>query len=122
MSEPVSDSAEVTDNPDASRFELRTGGRLAELVYHVRGDRLVLVHTEVPVELEGHGIGGRLVTAAVDRAVREGLTLVPFARSHAAGCSGTPTRRARRSSTGTGEGHAGGPGARTTARSGKKIF
>ena len=78
MSEPVSDSAEVTDNPDASRFELRTGGRLAELVYHVRGDRLVLVHTEVPVELEGHGIGGRLVTAAVDRAVREGLTLVPL--------------------------------------------
>ena len=78
MSEPVSDSAEVTDNPGASRFELRTGGRLAELVYHLRGDRLVLVHTEVPEELEGHGIGGRLVTAAVDRAVREGLTLVPL--------------------------------------------
>jgi uncharacterized protein len=78
MSEPGSDSAEVTDNPDASRFELRMDGRLAELIYHVRGDRLVLVHTEVPVELEGHGIGGRLVTAAVDRAVREGLTLVPL--------------------------------------------
>jgi predicted GNAT family acetyltransferase len=78
MSEPVSDSAEVTDNPDASRFELRADGRLAELVYHVRGDRLVLVHTEVPIEMEGHGVGGRLVTAAVDRAVREGLTLVPL--------------------------------------------
>ena len=78
MSEPVSDSAEVTDNPDGSRFELRADGRLAELVYHVRGDRLVLVHTEVPVEMEGHGVGGRLVTAAVDRAVREGMTLVPL--------------------------------------------
>ncbi len=84
MSEQVSDSAAVIDNTDASRFELRVDGWLAELVYRIRGDRLVLVHTEVPVELEGRGIGGRLVTAAVDRAAREGLTLVPlcpFARS-----------------------------------------
>ena len=78
MSEQVSDSAEVTDNTDASRFELRADGWLAELIYRIRGDRLVLVHTEVPVELEGRGIGGRLVTAAVDRAAREGLTLVPL--------------------------------------------
>jgi predicted GNAT family acetyltransferase len=78
MSEPVSDSAEVIDNTDASRFELREDGWLAELVYRVRGGRLVLIHTEVPLELEGRGIGGRLVTAAVDRAAREGLTLVPL--------------------------------------------
>ena len=70
--------AEVTDNAAESRFELRQDGRRAELLYHLRGDRLVLIHTEVPAELEGRGIGGRLVTAAVDRAVREGLTLVPM--------------------------------------------
>jgi len=69
---------EVTDNAAESRFELRQDARLAELIYRLRGNRLVLVHTEVPAELEGHGIGGRLVTAAVDRAVREGLTLVPL--------------------------------------------
>ena len=78
MPEQVSDSAGVTDNTDASRFELRADGWLAELIYRIRGDGLVLVHTEVPVELEGRGIGGRLVTAAVDRAAREGLTLVPL--------------------------------------------
>lgn len=78
MSEQVSDSADVIDNTDASRFELRADGWLAQLVYHVRGDRLVLIHTEVPLELEGRGLGGRLVTAAVDRAAREGLTLVPL--------------------------------------------
>jgi uncharacterized protein len=68
----------VTDNAAESRFELREDARLAELVYRLRGHRLVLVHTEVPVELEGRGVGGRLVTAAVDRAVREGLILVPL--------------------------------------------
>ena len=74
----VSDDDVVTDNQAESRFEIRTGGHLAELLYHRHRDRLTLIHTEVPEELEHHGIGGRLVTAAIDRAAREGLTLVPF--------------------------------------------
>ena len=74
MSGPV----EVVDNPDASRFEVRADGWLAELIYRRHGQRLVLVHTEVPPELEGRGIGAALVTAAIDVAVREGLTLVPL--------------------------------------------
>ena len=78
MPEQVSDSADVIDNPDAARFELRADGWLAELAYRTRGNRLVLIHTEVPFELEGRGIGGRLVTAALDRAARKGLTLVPL--------------------------------------------
>ena len=78
MSEQVNDSADVIDNTGASRFELPADRWLAELVYRIRAGRLVLIHTEVPVELEGRGIGGRLVAAAVDRAAREGLTLVPL--------------------------------------------
>ena len=74
----------MKDNQGESRFELRDDGHLAELVYRRRADRLVLVHTEVPEELGGRGIGGLLVQAALDRAVAEGLTIVPlcpFARS-----------------------------------------
>ena len=37
MSEQVSDSADVIDNTDASRFELRADGWLAELFYRIRG-------------------------------------------------------------------------------------
>jgi predicted GNAT family acetyltransferase len=74
----VSDAVPVTDNQAASRFEISEGGHLAELSYHRNGNRLVLIHTEVPEELEGRGLGGRLVVAAVDRAAREGLTIVPF--------------------------------------------
>jgi uncharacterized protein len=68
----------VTDNQAESRFEVQMEGKLAELVYHRRDNRLVLIHTEVPVELEGHGIGGQLVSAAVDVAERESLTIVPL--------------------------------------------
>jgi predicted GNAT family acetyltransferase len=68
---------DVTDNTIDHRFELTLDGSTAELVYRLNGGRLVLVHTEVPESLEGHGIGGRLVRAAVARAARDGLTVVP---------------------------------------------
>src|SRR5262249_29163715 len=74
----------IVNNKARSRFEVSVDGHLAELVYRRVGDRLILVHTGVPDELEGHGIGGELVRAAVDEAEREGLTVVPwcpFARS-----------------------------------------
>ena len=74
----------VTDNRAESRFELTVDGAVAELIYRRRANRLVLIHTEVPESLEGRGLGGNLVKAAVDRAVSEGLTVVPlcpFARS-----------------------------------------
>jgi uncharacterized protein len=80
----VNDSPQVTDNPAKSRFELSMDGQLAQLAYRVNGSRLVLIHTEVPIQLESHGIGGKLVTAAIERAVRDGMTVVPlcpFARS-----------------------------------------
>ncbi|MBF6555593.1 MAG: N-acetyltransferase [Acidimicrobiales bacterium] len=54
---------------------------------------MVLIHTEVPEELAGHGVGGRLVRASLDRAAREGLTIVPlcpFARRWLGAT--TPTR------------------------------
>jgi len=71
------DPAEVVDETDASRFAIAMDGAVAELVYHLNGKRLVLIHTGVPDELGGRGLGGLLVRAALDRARREGLTIVP---------------------------------------------
>lgn len=71
------------DNPSASRFETTVDGALAQLVYQRTPGRLVLAHTVVPDELEGRGIGGALVSAAVASAVADGSTIVPdcsFAR------------------------------------------
>ena len=80
----VIDSPQVTHDPGASRFEYRAGGSVAELVYRRRGERMVLLHTGVPGALEGHGVGGQLVRAAIGYAASEGLTVVPacpFARA-----------------------------------------
>lgn len=74
MSEPP----EVIDNQAGSRFEVRDGGARAELLYRRNGKRLVLIHTEVPEQREGRGIGGALVTAAIGRAARDGMTVVPL--------------------------------------------
>ena len=74
----VGTGAVEADNQAESRFELGVDGLLAELPYRLNGKRLVLIHTEVPEELEGRGLGGALVTAAIDRAAREGMTVVPL--------------------------------------------
>jgi predicted GNAT family acetyltransferase len=74
----VSDAPQVTDNQAAARFEYAAGGQLAQLSYQLRGDRLVLIHTETPAEFEGRGIGGALVRAAIDRAQQDGLTVLPL--------------------------------------------
>jgi len=73
----------AVDNVEKERFEIVEDGHLAELIYHLHGSRLTLIHTEVPEELGGRGLGGLLVRAAVDRARRDHLTIVPscpFAR------------------------------------------
>ena len=72
------DDAPVVDDTDAGRFVIREGGTRAELVYLVQGDRMVLFHTGVPEEWGGHGIGGRLVRAALARAAVNNLTVVPW--------------------------------------------
>jgi hypothetical protein len=74
----------VTDNQGDARLEVREDGELAQLLYRTRAGRLILVHTDVPEALEGRGLGGELVRAAIGKATAEAMTLVPlcpFARS-----------------------------------------
>lgn len=72
MTEPA-----VIDRPDEQRFVLEADGHEAELTYRVRDGRFHLDHTGVPEEIGGRGLAGRLVEAAVRRAVAEGLVIVP---------------------------------------------
>jgi uncharacterized protein len=76
--ESKNESLSVADNRQAEQFEVALNGELAFLAYERAGDRLVLIHTEVPPNLEGHGIGRLLVRAALDEAARDGEMIVPL--------------------------------------------
>ena len=67
----------VVVNELEQRFELWAGGRLAVLDYVRRGERIYLVHTEVPEEIERRGYGSALARAALEHARRERLRVVP---------------------------------------------
>lgn len=67
----------VVHNEAMSRFEVQLDGRLAELVYEMDGDRMILIHTEVPQQFRRQGTGSRLVSAAIDYAAQRRLEVVP---------------------------------------------
>jgi predicted GNAT family acetyltransferase len=71
----------VTDNPAEGRYEAHVKGELAgRLFYREEPGGLVLVHTEVEDDFEGHGVGGRLVAGALDDIRERGLSVTPLCR------------------------------------------
>ena len=78
-------SNNVLDNSKLHRFELDTDGHIAFSEYR-RGDGLLtIMHTEVPKQLEGRGIGSALIRGVLDAARAQGLKvkpLCPFAKTY----------------------------------------
>ena len=75
----------VVKNEAEHRFELNVDGKVGFLNYRKRPGEIVLVHTEVPHEMEGHGIGGKLARAALDYAREQNLKVsapCPFAAEY----------------------------------------
>jgi predicted GNAT family acetyltransferase len=67
----------VKENPALGRFEMGSGDGTAFVEYRRAGDRIALVHTEVPEALSGKGVGSKLVRGTLDAARAEGLGVVP---------------------------------------------
>jgi uncharacterized protein len=78
-------SNEVRDNKEQHRFELALDGRTAFTQYSLDPGRITLMHTEVPKELEGHGIGSELVRGELETLRARGLKVVakcPFVAAY----------------------------------------
>ena len=68
---------QVKDNPALGRFETGGGDGTAFVEYRRAGDRIALLHTEVPEALSGKGVGSKLVSGTLGAVRAEGLRVVP---------------------------------------------
>lgn len=73
----MGEEGEVRHDGKRRRFELEADGATGFLTYMMKGSTIVFTHTIVPPELEGKGIGSRIVKAGLDHARAEGLKVVP---------------------------------------------
>jgi uncharacterized protein len=78
-------SNNVRDNTERNRFELDADGHIAFSNYKRSNGLLTILHTEVPKELEGRGIGSALVRGLLEIARAQGLkvhAVCPFVKSY----------------------------------------
>lgn len=79
---------EIINNVPMRRYELPIADdAVAVAYYRLEGGRVVLLHTEVPHEFGGQGIGKRLAQAVFETLRAEGKRVIakcPFIASYAA--------------------------------------
>lgn len=68
---------EIVRNEAANRFEAEIDGFLAVIEYQIDGQTMALVHTGVPDELGGRGLGSKLVKFALEYARANDLKVKP---------------------------------------------
>jgi len=66
----------VSNNKAQLRYELMVDGHIAASYYEISGGVITFVHTEVPPELGGKGIGSKLIKGALDQVRAEGLKVI----------------------------------------------
>ena len=72
------ETSEVKHNSTENRFQVEIESHLAVLEYKLDGSTIIFTHTDVPSELEGRGLGSKLVRAGLDYARAQGLSVVPL--------------------------------------------
>jgi uncharacterized protein len=76
---------DVVNNPAEHRYELAVDGHVAASYYEIAGGVVTFVHTEVPPELGGKGIGSKLIKGALDQVRASGLKVIaqcPFVKGY----------------------------------------
>jgi predicted GNAT family acetyltransferase len=76
---------DVVNNKAQHRYELTVDGHLAATYYELADGVITFVHTEVPPELGGQGVGSRLVKGALDQVRADGLKVIakcPFVKAY----------------------------------------
>jgi predicted GNAT family acetyltransferase len=69
--------SDVVDNPEKHRYEISVDGLTAFTTYRIADGVITFIHTEVPPEFRGKGIGSTLGRGELDAARARGLKVVP---------------------------------------------
>jgi predicted GNAT family acetyltransferase len=69
--------SEVVDNAEKHRYEITFDGRTAFTTYRLADGMITFVHTEVPPEFRGKGIGSKLVRGELEAVRARGLKVIP---------------------------------------------
>ena len=69
--------SDIVNNKAQHRYELAVDGHIAATYYEIDGNIITFVHTEVPPELGGKGIGSKLIRGALDQVRAEGFKVIP---------------------------------------------
>ena len=64
--------------PERGRFQAVVDGHTCVADYRLANGVMAITHTEVDPQLEGRGIAGALVQAALDHAQANGLKVLPL--------------------------------------------
>jgi uncharacterized protein len=79
MESAAAEAPAITDNPDASRYEMHVGGELAGVIlYRLQDETISLLHTEIEEAFQGAHLAGHLARYALDDARERGLAVLPF--------------------------------------------
>lgn len=66
-------------NEEKKRFELEAEGKIAFIEYILNNENIIfLTHTEVPIGLEGKGVGSAIVSKTLAYIKENGYTLAPL--------------------------------------------
>jgi hypothetical protein len=75
----------VNDNPAHHRYQLEVDGHIAATYYEIADGVITFIHTEVPPQLGGKGIGSKLIKGALDQVRARGLKVIaqcPFVKAY----------------------------------------
>jgi uncharacterized protein len=76
--------SDVLNNKAHHRYELAVEGRIAATYYSIADGVITFIHTEVPPEHGGKGIGSKLIKGALDQVRADGLKVIaqcPFVKA-----------------------------------------
>ena len=77
--------SDIIDDKAHHRFELEVEGHVAKSFYRIENGVITFIHTEVPPELGGKGVGSRLIKGALDQVRANGLKVIaecPFVKAY----------------------------------------